>query len=196
MLVLIDNGHGRDTKGKCSPDGTLREWAWTREVAVMIYKALSARGVEVAMVTPESEDVPLKMRCARVNDYCRRRGKENVVLVSVHINAAGGDGQWHVATGFSSWVARRSSESSKRLAQLLYGEAEKRELQGNRAVPSCRYWQSDFYILKHSACPAVLTENLFMDNRGECEFLKTAKAKELIAGLHVDAIISYINGGK
>lgn len=27
MKILIDNGHGAETPGKCSPDGRLREYA-------------------------------------------------------------------------------------------------------------------------------------------------------------------------
>ena len=33
MKILIDNGHGENTPGKCSPDGRLKEWAYTREIA-------------------------------------------------------------------------------------------------------------------------------------------------------------------
>lgn len=33
MKILIDNGHGRETPGKRSPDGTLREYAWNRLIA-------------------------------------------------------------------------------------------------------------------------------------------------------------------
>ena len=32
MKILIDNGHGIQTKGKRSPDGTLLEYAYTREL--------------------------------------------------------------------------------------------------------------------------------------------------------------------
>ena len=33
MKILIDNGHGENTPGKRSPDGSLREYAYTREIA-------------------------------------------------------------------------------------------------------------------------------------------------------------------
>ena len=33
MKILIDNGHGVDTAGKRSPDGSLREYKYTREIA-------------------------------------------------------------------------------------------------------------------------------------------------------------------
>jgi len=37
MLVLLDNGHGIDTPGKCSPDKRLKEYAYTREIVKEIY---------------------------------------------------------------------------------------------------------------------------------------------------------------
>lgn len=33
MKILIDNGHGVETPGKRSPDGRLKEYAYTREIA-------------------------------------------------------------------------------------------------------------------------------------------------------------------
>ena len=33
MKILIDNGHGIQTKGKRSPDGKFLEYAYTREIA-------------------------------------------------------------------------------------------------------------------------------------------------------------------
>lgn len=34
MKVLIDNGHGENTPGKRSPDGRLREWAYSRKLLI------------------------------------------------------------------------------------------------------------------------------------------------------------------
>lgn len=39
MKVLIDNGHGENTPGKRSPDGRLREWAYTREKTKAVMKS-------------------------------------------------------------------------------------------------------------------------------------------------------------
>lgn len=33
MKIVIDNGHGRETAGKRSPDGRLLEWSYNREIA-------------------------------------------------------------------------------------------------------------------------------------------------------------------
>lgn len=192
MKILIDNGHGVDTKGKCSPDGRLREYAWTREIARLIESALKARGYDVECVVPEEIDIPLKERTMRVNSICKKVGAKNVCLVSVHINAAGADGKWHMARGWSGWVAPNASSNSKRLAQLLYSEAEKAGLRGNRAIPNCKYWIGNYAIVRDTNCPAVLTENLFQDNKADVDFLLSEEGERIIANLHIDAIVKYI----
>ena len=191
-VILIDNGHGKETPGKCSPDKTLLEWKWTREVAALIVRGLTERGQDARLLTPEENDIKLSERVRRANTVCRSRGIGNVLLVSVHVNAAGNDGQWHDARGFSVWVARKASENSRKVAKLLYDEAAVRGLKGNRYVPRERYWQSDFYILKNTACPAVLTENLFQDNRADVTYLLTDAGKREIADLHIQAILKYV----
>ena len=50
--------------------------------------------------------------------------------------------------------------------------------------------QKNLYVLRNTACPAVLTENLFQDNRADVEFLSSQAGKEAIAALHLDAIKS------
>ena len=44
MKILIDNGHGIQTKGKRSPDGTLLEYAYTRDLANQILATLHSKG--------------------------------------------------------------------------------------------------------------------------------------------------------
>ncbi len=192
MKILIDNGHGSNTAGKRSPDGRLREYAWAREVAQRIVEGLRQRGYDAERIVTEEQDVSLVERCRRVNTVCGRLGSRNVLLVSVHINAAG-NGTWRNATGWSGWVYTGASDNSRRLAQSLYAEAERRGLQGNRSVPKCKYWDANFYILKYTVCPAVLTENLFQDNRQEVEYLLSEEGKATLAQLHIDGIINYLN---
>ena len=40
--------------------------------------------------------------------------------------------------------------------------------------------------------PAVLTENLFMDNHTDCNFLLSKEGQQSLVDLHVDGIISYL----
>lgn len=192
MIVLIDNGHGSDTKGKMSPDGRLKEYAWTREIAMSIAAVLAGYNVKAHLLTPETIDIPLTERVRRVNQMCAKYGADNVLLISIHNNASGSDGKWHDAMGWSVYVAPNSSSQSRTLAQLLYTEAERKCVQGNRAVPPCKYWVGNFAIVRDTNCPAVLTENLFQDNKLDVDYLLSATGKSRIIALHVDAILKYV----
>ena len=193
MKILIDNGHGSNTSGKCSPDGKLREYAWARDIASRLVAELKKRGLDAERIVTEETDISLRERCRRVNAICAKLGSKNVMLISIHINAAKSDGCWHDASGWSGWIAPNASQKSKILAQTLYDEAAKRNLKGNRSVPSCRYWVGNFAIVRDTNCPAVLTENLFQDNKAEVEFLMSERGKQEIVNLHADAIQKYIS---
>lgn len=199
MKILIDNGHGRDTKGKHSPDNppSLYEWKYCREIARDVVRRLDAKGYDVQLLTPEESDIPISERVARANAWCKRLGAKNVVLVSVHNNATGGDGQWHTATGFSVYCSKNASDSSHKLAAIFTDLARERRMFGNRSVPYCKYWTwswttSDIGILKRSNCPAVLTENFFQDTRSDVAYLLSQRGREEVANLHVDAIEKYV----
>lgn len=198
MKILLDNGHGNDTKGKYSPDKRLYEYKYAREIAERVEKELRARGYNVERIVPELNDISLTERTRRVNNICNQVGAKNCVLVSIHCNAAGGDGKWHDAKGFSVFVSKNASTNSKRLATIFTDEAKAHNLLGNRVVPKEKYWtwswtNADIYILKNTKCPAVLTENLFQDNKDDVDYLLSEYGKATITKLHVDAITKYVN---
>lgn len=193
MKILIDNGHGYNTPGKCSPDKRLLEWKYTREIATELVARLKAAGFDAERIVTEDVDISLRERCRRVNAICKRVGASNVVLVSIHNNAAGSGGKWRDATGWCGFVYTKASSRSCHLAQLLYAEAEKRGLKGNRSVPRERYWMKNLAMVRDTACPAVLTENLFQDNKGEVDFLLSPQGREAIVSLHFDALIKYVS---
>lgn len=192
MIVLIDNGHGRETPGKRSPDGRLREYAWTREVAQRIVGELRRRGIDAHLLTPEQEDIPLRERVKRVNDTCRLYGNQKVLLVSIHNNAAGADGRWHDARGFTVYVSNNAGQGSRRLAAEFYAGAKARGLTGNRATPPQGFWLASLAMCRDTKCAAVLTENLFQDNCEDVEYLLSNEGKTTIVDLHVHAILNYI----
>lgn len=187
--VIIDNGHGVETQGKCSPDGRLQEWAWTRRAARMLAAELQRRGIDCVLLVPEDADVPLHRRVVRVQQMCDSHA--DAVLVSLHTNASGNGHEWGSASGWSVFVARNASQQSRRLASLLTDEAVARGLGGNRRTPPCGYWQAGFAICRCTPCPAVLTENLFHDNAGDVDYLLSDRGCAEIAALHADAIAKY-----
>jgi len=190
MKVLIDNGHGSNTPGKCSPDGRLREYAYTREIAERLVMELRKNGIDAERIVKEEIDVPLAERCRRVNEY----KASEAILVSIHCNAAGNGSDWMSARGWEAWTSVGKTKADK-LATCLYEDAE-------HCLPGMKMRkdmadgdldkESQFYILRHTNCPAVLTENLFQDNREDVEFLLSEEGKRAIVSLHVWGIMKYL----
>lgn len=193
ITIMLDNGHGQETPGKASPDGRLQEWKWNREMVGMINEDLTEQGYNVVLVTPEDTDIPLSERCRRVNDVCNSKGAKNVLVVCVHVNAAGNGTDWTKASGFLSLVSFNASNDSKKLAKAISDEAYKMGLKGNRSVPKEGYKVQDLMICRDTKCPAVLTENMFMDNKQDLEFLLSDEGKQMLCEAHVTGIRKYIS---
>lgn len=197
-IVLVDNGHGEETAGKRSPDGRLREWRYTREIAREVVCGLSRHGVDARLLVPETRDVPLPERVRRANEVWRQRAGRHVVLVSIHVNAAGNGSAWMGARRWSAYTSRGTTQADS-LASSLYDAAAK-WLPGHRMRTDYSDGDADmeagFYILRKSACPAVLTENLFMDNRDDMAFLLSDEGRRAVVGLHVEGIVNYLKSLK
>ncbi len=192
VKILIDNGHGENTPGKRSPDERLFEYSYTREIARRVVKRLCGMGYDAQRIVEEERDIPLSVRCKRVNAICNKLGKENVLVVSIHNDAAGANGKWHDARGFTSRVGLNASSKSKMLAQYLWNEAIQQGLKGNRCVPAARYITQNLAICRDTLCPAVLTECLFQDNKEDVELLLSEEGKEKVTATHINAIVEFV----
>lgn len=193
-ILLFDFGHGtrKYTKGKRSPDESLFEGEWNREVGNMIVKGLRDLGVDCRVIVPEEEDIPLQKRCDRVNKIVKDNPKKKCRFISIHINASPVEGWDDRSCGASIYVCNNPSSESIRMAQCYYDMVIEFGLQGNRSVPVDHVWRANYKVLKDTTCPAMLSENLFMTNHKEVEFLKSQKGKETLANLHVVALCKYI----
>lgn len=194
MKILIDPGHGIDTPGKRSPDGLFREYLWNRHVADLILEGLVSAGIDASLVVTETNDVTLRNRVNRVNTICNRLGASNVLLVSVHANAAGNGSAWMNASGWSCYTSKGKTRSDQ-VAECLY-DAFEEEFQDRKIRKDMsdgdRDWEENFYVLQKSKCPAVLLENFYYDNREECAWMLQEETKKRIASAAVKGIIKYI----
>lgn len=190
MIVILDNGHGYDTPGKCSPkfpDGRrIYEYKTNRLIVKKIADLCYNEGIRFYILVPEQNDISLAERCKRVNAI-----NENCFLFSIHLNASTMDGSWGKAKGISFFTSKGKTKSDE-YATILFNEAKK-EFESEFKLRTDMSdgdpdWEENFYILKNTKCPAVLSENFFMDNREECEFLLTDEAIERIALVHFRAI--------
>jgi N-acetylmuramoyl-L-alanine amidase len=188
-IFVLDNGHGVETPGKRSPkwkDGTqLFEYEFNRNIVNRIAKGLSLLAIDYKILVPETIDISLSERVRRANKI------QNGILISVHANAGGG-------SGFEIYTSPGKTQSDD-IATIFCQEAEK-------AFPEFKMRfdksdgdldkEADFYVLSKSNCPAILTENLFMDNEQDCKFLMTENGRQRIADYHINSIIKIWNNSK
>ena len=194
MLILIDPGHGIDTPGKRSPDGKFLEYLWNRQIADLLLDRFMIMGIDASSVVTETNDISLSTRVQRVNKVCSKVGASNVILLSIHSNAAGDGSKWMSAQGWSCYTSKGETKSDL-IAECLYDafETEFAEKKMRKDMSDGdRDWEENFYVLAKSKCPAVLLENFFYDNRDECAWLLKDETKERIADAIVKGIVQYI----
>ena len=177
--IVLDNGHGKETAGKRSPkwaDGSqLFEYEFNRDIVRRISENLKQKGLTFHILVPELTDISLVERCKRANAF----GKD-AILISVHANAGGGTG-WECFTSVGKTPADQ-------YAQILLDQFKQDfpewKMRGHK--------ESDFYILKNTSCPAVLSENFFMDTEKDCRLILSEEGRQRIADSHVQAILKMI----
>ena len=190
-VILYDPGHGQGN-GNSSPDGSVVEYIYCRELVALIVAGLRDIGIDAHILVTEIANVSLFERVKRVNSWCNKFGKNNVALVSVHLNAAGNGKVWKDARGFLPFIDPKAGPGSKKLARYLYEEAEKRGLKGNRWISSAKYVTKYLTMTHNTMCTACLTENLFMDNRQDVAFLLSEAGKKKIVETHIEAVARYV----
>lgn len=193
-IILLDAGHGSNTKGKQSPDGRLKEYKYAREIVKGIYDKLISLGYSPYILVPEDTDISLSERVKRANTICKNN--KGSLLVSVHCNAAGSGDKWMNAQGWSVFISQNASNSSKKLADCLMKCAKEEDLKIRLQYPNKSYWVQSLAMCRDTSCPAVLTENLFQDNKEDVEYLLSDKGKQSIINLHVNGIINYLNSNE
>lgn len=195
--IILGTAHLKSTPGKCSPDKQFYEYKYSREICKTLKAILENMGYQV-FIDIEDDDLnvtqsqELCLRCKTVNDL--HRVYKNCIYISIHVNAAGNGTKWMNATGWSAYTSVGNTQSDK-LAECLY-EAAKYNLKGKKIRTDLTDKDSDlesnFYVLKHTLCPAVLTENFFQDNKEDVEYLTSNIGFHQIIRTHVEGILKYI----
>ncbi|MDR1370981.1 MAG: N-acetylmuramoyl-L-alanine amidase [Dysgonamonadaceae bacterium] len=185
-LIILDNGHGKDTAGKRSPvwtDGSqLFEYEFNRDIVSRISFMLTKEEIKHSILVPEEIDISLTERVRRANELSRA-WSGNAILISIHANAGGG-------TGWEVWTSVGKTKSDQ-YATILFNEAKKMfpewKMRSDTSDGDLDK-ESNFTILAKTTCPAVLTENFFMDTEKDCRFIMSESGRDKIAKMHVSAI--------
>lgn len=196
MIIILDPGHGEETPGKRSPDGKFREYEYCRKVAKKVKEELEKDGYKVEMTVNDNSDTPIASRCKYVNGMCSKYGKNNILLVSIHNNAAGNGKNWMKAKGWSVFVSKNASTKSKLLAECLYEEANSLGLNIRKQYTDKGYWVQNLGICRDTNCPACLVENMFQDNKEDVAYMLSEQGFKDIVSIYVNGIKRYINSIK
>jgi len=133
---------------------------------------LTYENVQVRLSRETDKTVSLQQRADMANKW------NADFLISVHINAGGGN-------GFETFIFPGVGGVTKRNQDILHAEVMK-ELDGVRDRGKKR---ADFHMLRETKMDAILTENLFIDNAGDAAKLKLTSILNKFAQGHVNGVV-------
>ena len=197
--IILGTAHLSSTPGKRSPDGKFREYAYSRKVCKAVQEELLSRGVD-CVIDYLDDDMPglnssqeLVKRVQIVNAIAK---KTDCLYISIHVNASASKG-WDKVTGFSIYTSPGETKSDilatdifDTAAELLkpIGKPLRKDMSGGD--PDL---EENFYVLRKTTCPAVLTENFFQNSKSDVEWLESEEGFKTVVAYHVNGILKYLN---
>jgi len=182
--IILDTAHGAEVAGKRSPDGTHREYKWSRERLANIAAGLKKNGVKVEWSHIGDNEPGLSARVVNMNKIAGP-----AFVFSLHNNAAGNGSRWMNATGVEVWTCKGQTESDKYATGILNA------LKANFPTLSFRTDTRDgdpdkeenFTVLM-SKHPSALLEWLFQDSRLDISMLSNSDVNRKLELALVDAL--------
>jgi len=197
-MWCLDPGHGALTAGKRSPklaEGErLMEYAFNRDILSRITKQLDDFGIRYFITVPETNVGNfLEERVNRANSLSTSLPK---LFVSIHANAGPArtinDWTSDEVRGIETWHYHRS-RNGRKIAGIFQRHLIEQTGFRNRHLRSKVTGQ--FYVLRATKMPAILTESGFYNNRFEVLELMKDSVRDQIANAHVLAIRQIENEG-
>lgn len=183
--VVLDPGHGVETAGKRSPDGSYLEHEFNLDMANRIKVILERHGVEVVLTRSTKNDVTLANRVKIAN------GISGLALfVSIHSNASGDGKGWTDPDGYGIYTSAKGDTAERnKAAKAILAEAK---AAGIQMWGGGLFHDISLYVLKNTTAPAVLIEHGFHTNIHEVELLKHTVYRDLLAKVDAKGILKYL----
>ena len=178
MKICLDAGHGKETAGKRSPDSSLMEYEFNRDVMKRLKAILERHDVEVIETVIDDTDVSLSARCSIAN-----KNKADY-FVSIHANAD--KEYWTDVNGWEIHIVGKGGKAEQ-LAKSIHKHSIATLGLKDRGIQV-----SNFQVLRDTNMPAVLIEHGFYTNKEECELLKTESFRQKCAEVDARGILSYL----
>lgn len=192
ITIILDEGHYDGCPGKRSPktsDGRqLFEWKFTRDLGERIKLTCDQLGIRCIRSTNKDNEKSLTSRVNYINKIVRQESEHgrSCLMLSLHSNAAGSGG-WANARGWEVWSTvgtTKSDEFAKIMLKHFKIIFPNNKLRGHK--------EKNFTVIYKCACPCVLTENFFYDNKDDLTILMSEEGMQKITDLHVASICDYI----
>lgn len=189
-MIVLDCGHAKTTPGKHSPDKSFFEYEYNRILGKRIGNRLTELGIDWCFTysTDAENDLSRTQRANVANRWASELGKNNVILISLHFNAAS-MGEWVEAEGFCVFSTKGNTVSDK-LANIVVEEAEKILKPLKKKIRG--HLESNFTVIYKTTCPSILIEYGFYTDKSELEFLKSEEGLKAYEDLTVNAILRFI----
>ena len=192
LTVLIDPGHGGTDSGALSCDGTMYEKDLTLAVARRVGNLLSTNGFNVCYTRTNDVEVTLQDRVQRatrvkadfyVSLHANHANNPQAAGVETYVLPSSGFGGTPDGSRIRGWQVGNRND----YANLLLGYWIQRNLCSSQRIDRGVKRQS-YYVLRGTACPAVLIEIGFLSNPTESGAMRTAVwrntcARSIAAGI-------------
>lgn len=162
--VCLDPGHGGKDPGAVGPKG-LKEANVNLAVALKVAEKLRKAGIDVRLTRATDVFMDLQPRCDISNTW----GAD--YFVSIHCNAAGTPQAYGTET-----YCYKFGGKGEVLAKAMQAELIAATGRANRGVK-----EANFYVLRKTNMPAVLTELAFVSNPEEERLLGSSGFQEKCA---------------
>lgn len=162
--IMIDPGHGGRDPG-ASGYG-MQEKILTFKIAAGIAGRLRRLGYTVLLTRSADEYVELGQRPRRANDAGAR------LLLSVHVNAAGG-------TGFESFVHPSAGAGDRAICRKIHGHVA--QWLASQGFPDRGQKEANLGALRGAEMPALLVECLFIDRAEDAAWLSDDGNVDMLA---------------
>jgi N-acetylmuramoyl-L-alanine amidase len=194
-IWLIDAGHGGvDAQGNYTTPAKLNkrfkfadgfevlEGVSNRLIAKELWQRLMAEQIEFKLVYDEVQDWSLTQRVNLANKLQQKH--KRCIYLSIHSNAGKGTG-FEVFTSPGETISDKLAEV---LCNLLEQKFKGRFPLRKDLADSDKDKEAKFTVLSETACPSILVEYLFFDNRKDAEFLMSASGRKELVEVTVEWI--------
>ena len=173
IKVVLDPGHGGKDPGAVS--NGLKEKDLNLDISNRVAHKLSFYDANVILTRTVDMDLSLGERCSIANNQMAD------YFCSIHVNAGGG-------TGFESFIYTGAAAKTENLRYVIHNKVA--DYYKNAGFMDRGKKRANFAVLRETNMPAVLLENLFLDNEKDTVKLKDDSFIDGLAGAIADGLVA------